>query len=317
MEAHALMLVAPNQLMWQTEQLSPPQADQLLVRSCAGAISMGTELALYRGATRQSLPLHYPLMTGYETIAEVLACGANVRHVAVGDRIVAFYGHRTHAVIPASRAIRIPPDISDALALLVILGCETAKGIAKVVVEPHERVLITGAGTIGLLTLFNLRAHGIATIDIVEPAADRHDLARRLGARRVGTPGELAQQAAAYHAGFECSSLNAAFALLQQLLLPHGRLCVLADARQDSLVLTPAFHEKELQIVGSSDGEDYAGYAAWYWPHVRHDWKQLAQLFWHSVAFDDLPEAFADMAGQAVVPVKVLVRYPRSDIETD
>jgi len=310
MEIRSLNLVAPYQLAWQTEPLAAPETNQILVRSRTGAISMGTELALYRNTTRHSRPLQYPLMPGYETVGEVIACGADVTDLAVGDRVVASYGHRSYARLPAQRAIRIPPDVPDALALLVILACETAKGVGKVAVQAHESVLITGAGTIGLLTLFNLRARECMRVDVVEPVNARHQLAILLGAQQLKTAAELADQTTpTYQVGFECSSANAAFALLQHVLVPHGRLCVLADARRDPLVLTPAFHEKELHIIGSSDGVDYPGYAAWYWPHARRNSSALEQLFTRSVAFDDLPEAFAELAGQPVAPVKVLVHY--------
>jgi alcohol dehydrogenase len=314
MEARSLLLAAPYQFIWRTETLAQPEADQILVSSRTGAISMGTELALYRNTTAHTHPLRYPLMPGYETVGEVLACGPQVSHLAIGDRVVATYGHRTYACIPEHRAIRIPADISDALALLVILGCETAKGVAKVVAQQHEVVLITGGGTIGLLTLFNLRAHGTIQVDVVEPASPRHHLAIQLGAQQVWRPAELTDQLSAiYHVGFECSSTNDGFALLQRLLAPNGRLCVLADARREPLVLTPAFHEKELQIVGTSDGVDYPRYAAWYWPHARDNRWQLEQLFTRSVAFTDLPEAFAQMVNESVQPLKVLVQYSHND----
>jgi alcohol dehydrogenase len=253
-------------------------------------------------------------MTGYETVGKVVACGPRVSQLAVGDRVVAAYGHRTYACIPAHRAIPIPADISDALALLVILGCETAKGVAKVAPQQNEVALITGGGTMGLLTLFNLRARGSRRVDIVEPDSPRHHLAIQLGAQRVWKPAELADnQSATYHVGFECSSTNEAFTLLQRLLVPDGRLCVLADARREPLVLTPAFHEKELHIIGTSDGIDYPGYAGWYWPHARHNRLQLEQLFTHTIGFTELPEACAQMVSGSIRPLKVLVQYPRND----
>lgn len=314
MKAQSLVLAAPYEHIWQTEPLAQPEADQILVRSRTGAISIGTELALYRNTTAHTQPLHYPFMTGYETVGEVIACGSQVSHLAVGDRVVATYGHRSYACIAAQRAIPVPADISDALALLVILACETAKGIAKVAVQEHEAVLITGGGTIGLLTLFNLRACGSSRVAVVEPASSRHLLAVQLGAEQVWLPTQLTDDLApTYQVGFECSSSNDAFALLQRLLAPNARLCVLADARQEPLVLTPAFHEKELHIIGTSDGVDYPGYATWYWPHARANRLQLEQMFTHSVAFSDLPALFAEMASERIQPVKVLVEYASKD----
>lgn len=74
-------------------------------------------------------------MTGYESVGRVIRRGAAVRHVAI-QRVVAFYGHRTAALVSADKVIPIPDAISDALALLLILGCDTAKGIGKVPIDP-------------------------------------------------------------------------------------------------------------------------------------------------------------------------------------
>jgi alcohol dehydrogenase len=144
-------------------------------------------------------------MTGYESVGEIIGCGANVHRLKIGDRVLAFYGHRTHAVLSAERTIWIPPDISDALALLAILGCDTAKGIAKVNPQNSQKVLVTGAGTIGLLTLFNLKARGMEQIDVVEPLSSRRELARQLGAHRVAALDEGDVLDETYHVGFECS----------------------------------------------------------------------------------------------------------------
>src|SRR2546423_14623484 len=75
------------------------------------------------------------------------------------------------------------------LALLAILTCDVSKGTRKVGIKPGESVLITGAGTIGLLTIFILKAMGIEAIDIVEPRAERRTLAARSEERRVGKEG--------------------------------------------------------------------------------------------------------------------------------
>jgi alcohol dehydrogenase len=69
--------------------------------------------------------------------------------------------------------VEVPEDVSDGLALLAILSCDVAKGIRKVAPSPEEPVLVTGAGAIGLLTVFVLRAYGTRNVDVVEPLAQR------------------------------------------------------------------------------------------------------------------------------------------------
>ena len=112
-------------------------------------------------------------MTGYESAGVVIARGSDVQRLQVGDRVIAFYGHRTHAIIPEAKAIAVPDNVPDVLALLSILTCDVSKGIRKVAPQPDESVLITGAGTIGLLTIFMLKAFGVQKIDVVEPRAER------------------------------------------------------------------------------------------------------------------------------------------------
>lgn len=285
----------------------------MLVQTLAGAVSVGTELPQYTGSEREIISRPFPRMTGYESLGRVLARGDAVREVAVGERVVAFYGHRTHAVVPAAKVIPVPENISDEVALLAILSCDVAKGVRKLAPRPEERVLVTGAGAIGLLAIWLLRAYGVQSVGAVEPRAERRDLARALGAERAYTPGSGDLPAAeSYPVGIECSSRDAAFALLQRSLSPGGRLCVVADGNLEPLTLTPAFHRNELTIVASSDGWDYQQHAAWFFREVhdaQRDHPDLARLFEADIPIDHLPTFMERMASGEVAPVKVLTRY--------
>lgn len=306
---HLLLLSAPYQLDWVEHSLPVLGPNDLLLQTRCGAISIGTELPLYKGTSRGARPAAYPLMTGYESLAEVIACGSAVEAIQVGERVVAFYGHRTAAVVPATRVVPVPAGIPDRLALLLILACDTAKGVMKVEPRPGEPVLITGAGAIGLLTLFNLLAHGVTEIDIVEPLAGRRAFAMAYGARRVIDPASDIPEPDSYPVGFECSSRERAFQMLQNALCQNGRLCILADGNNEPLTLAPAFHAKELHVIGSSDGLDYRSYAPWYWEALQRIPIGLEQLFEQTVASAELPSAFAELAQAGVPPIKILVHY--------
>ncbi len=159
------------------------------------------------------------------------------------------------------------------------------------------------------MTLFNLKARGVDVVDVIEPNVRRRTLAVQWGARRAIDPAQILDHSETYHVGFECSSHNAAFTVLQQQLAHNGRVCVLADGNIEPLVLAPAFHAKELQIVGSSDGEDYGSYARWFWEQVRSKHTPLNQLFeWERWA-QELPHVFEQITQATDRPLKVLVRY--------
>jgi len=307
-ERRSLLLVAPRQFEWVTEEVPQPGPGEVLIRTLTGAVSVGTELPLYRGIARTGSGTRYPLMTGYENVGTVVGVGSGVGRFSGGERVVASYGHRTHGVVAEEQPIPVPDDIPDELALLAILTCDVAKGIRKVSPEPEEPVLVTGGGGIGLLALYVLKAYGVGRVDMIEPSEERRVLARTLGAGRTAAP-EEAKTLEAYPVGLECSANAAAFALLQARMRAGGRICVLSDGNVEPLVLTPAFHEKELSVVGSSDGWDYHEHARWFFDAVRGDRPPLESLFGLHTGFDDLAHTFERMATGGVSPVKVLVRY--------
>ncbi len=317
--SHALLLTAPRTLVWQAQPLPPLQKDEVLVRTRFSAVSLGTEVPLFMGSSRNPAHVTYPKMTGYETYGVVEAVGEAVGDFHVGDPVVTFEGYVTHAVLGAPRLIPVPKDIDPRLALLAILSNDVKRGVLKVAPQPGERVLVTGAGAIGLLTLFVLKAlgtiHITIHIDVVDPLRARLELAHQLGATNVFTPEEVRGAQTSYTVGLECSSRNAAFALLQNKLRANGRICILADGNLEPLELTPHFHQKELRVVGSSDGEDYREHARWFFglPNLF----KLTALFDLEVDAADLPGTFEHIVRGELRPVKVLVRYGEFHEQTD
>lgn len=305
----SLLLTSPRQLEWVTEDLPSLKPHEILIQTTTGAISIGSELPIYSGTARSTEPIRYPYMTGYESAGVVIGCGSHVQRFKAGDRVIAFYGHRTRAIIPEAKAIAVPDNVSDAVALLSILTCDVSKGIRKVAPTASESVLVTGAGTIGLLTTFMLKAMGISMIDVVDPLPKRCTVALELGARMAVSSWEMAQRSEKYPVAFECSSHNDAFELLQGKMQRDGRICILSDANIEPLILTPAFHEKELSVVGSSDGWDYQEHASWFFNISQKNRSDLEKLFDYQTSANDLIAAFELLARGEIVPIKVLVKY--------
>ncbi|WP_290721807.1 MULTISPECIES: zinc-dependent alcohol dehydrogenase [Exiguobacterium] len=286
-------------------ELPPLGIHDVHVRTLAGAISIGAELPQWLEQDMTETSYDYPLETGYESYGEVLAVGDAVQIVKPGDRVVSFYGHQDQAIVPESKVIPVPAHISPREALLLILSCDAAKGVRKLTLTPDTSVLVSGMGTIGLLTVHYLRHYvNVRQIDILEPLTSRAELARQLGARVV-TPGS-----SMYDAAIECSGRQAAFAELQSAVRPHGAICVLSDGNRESLTLTPAFHAKELQIVASSDGWDYRKHADWLFADERH--ATLSALFEHETSFSKLASCFASLMETPDLPIKVFVDYEQT-----
>jgi alcohol dehydrogenase len=305
----SLLLTAPKQLGWVIEDLPSLQPNEILIETTSGATSIGSELPLYCGTARSGVLIQYPRMTGYESVGIVISCGSRVQRFKPGDRVVAFYGHRTHAIVSEGKAIAVPDYVSDAIALLSILTCDVSKGIRKVAPAVYESVLVVGAGTIGLLTVFMLKAQGVRTVDVIEPLAKRCEMALQLSARMALTPEEMIQFSEKYVVGFECSSHNDAFQLLQEKMQHDGRICILSDGNIEPFTLAPDFHGKELSIVGSSDGWDYQEHAKWFFSIAQTSTSILEKLFDYQTSANDLIATFELLANEEIMPIKVLVKY--------
>jgi alcohol dehydrogenase len=303
--SRVLLLEFPYRVGWFESELPPLQPNEVLVKTVYSSISMGSELAQFKGEDPIAAEQPLPRKLGYENVAEVVLCGSQVQEFRPGEFVVGTYGHRDYAVVQANRLIPIAQPAPSAL--LVILGSDTAKGIAKLELSLRSPLLIMGAGAVGLLTLFNLTARGYRTIDVVEPELARLALAQKFGARYGFVPDQLPASTEAYAGGFECSGDSAAFLRLQNQMATGGQICVLADARLKPLPLSPAFHGRELRVYGCSNGLDHRTYARWFFAHARR--YPLQEIFDGQIRFNELPDTLTAMAEGRIRARKVLVSY--------
>ncbi len=111
MEQYKLIVKGPKQLEWETNEIKDIQDDEIIVKTIAGAISIGAELPQYNGSDITETNPSYPRKTGYESYGEVIQVGNQVTHVNVGDKVVSFYGHETIGIVKVHKVIRVPSSI--------------------------------------------------------------------------------------------------------------------------------------------------------------------------------------------------------------
>lgn len=296
-------------MKWNQKELSPLEKDEILVKTIAGAISIGAELPQYMESDKTELSPHYPKETGYESYGEIVEVGSDVKTLKIGDRVVAFYGHKDYEIIKEKKAIPVPKDIHYSNALLTILSCDSAKGVLKLKPKETDKVLVTGAGTMGLLTVYFLKEYmNVHQVDMLEPNPSRESFARLLGVNNVFSnisecPIDF------YDYGFECSADNEAFNSLQISLRKDAEICILSDGNKDKFELQPEFYEKELKIVGSSDGWDYKKHSEWYFENIKQNGSHLNKIFELKIGKQKLIQCFEDLSKGKVNPLKVLVEY--------
>ena len=121
-------------------------------------------------------------------------------------------GYARYTVIDAERLFRVPAELPLRTAALVEPVAVAFRGVRRGGPRPGDRVLVTGAGPIGLLTVAILRAEGITDITVSEPGERRRELGARICAKTVVTPDQLSVPAMPtdivpepYHLAIECS----------------------------------------------------------------------------------------------------------------
>jgi 2-desacetyl-2-hydroxyethyl bacteriochlorophyllide A dehydrogenase len=200
-----------------------PGEVRLRVEACG---LCGSDLHFWRGG-----PMCPGVAPGHEIAGCVEALGDGVEGWRVGDRAaveplascgechacrsgrdalcprLAIFGvHRDggfaeSVAVPAHRLFRVPDDLPPAVAALAEPLAVGVHGLRLGRLAPGQRVLVLGAGSIGLLAARAARALGAGEVWISARHPQQAERARALGATRVLTEAEAAPAALAGTAG--------------------------------------------------------------------------------------------------------------------
>ena len=211
----AVLFTAPGAVEVCTEEVAPPQGDELLIETVVSAISAGTEMLFYRGqvpagmATDSSIEgltdaVSYPLKYGYACVGRICGfAGSPPRQAETAEAVgqidaagqedsryyFAFHPHESHFCASPQALLPVPEGMAPAQAAL-LPNAETAVNLvmdgAPLV---GERVLVMGLGIVGLLTTALLAQFPLAALIAVDPLPQRRRIAQRLGASQTIDPG--------------------------------------------------------------------------------------------------------------------------------
>lgn len=204
----ALVFVGPGEMAVEERPDRRPGRGEVLVAVRASGIC-GSDVHGYLGLTGRRQP---GTVMGHEVAGDVLEVGDGVDGLAAGDRVALQSilscghcdpcrrgqpnvcdnrqglgmqfdgGYAERMVVPAALAVRLPDEIAYDVAAVVEPLAVALHAVAITPIEPSDRVVIVGAGAIGLLTLLVLRHRGVAWVAISDRSAHRLAMARKLGA---------------------------------------------------------------------------------------------------------------------------------------
>lgn len=237
----------------------------------------GSDHSLFHG--KCNVP--FPVIGGHEAVGRIEKIGEGVGGLKTGQRVtihpnyscgecpLCLSGHPNicpgkirlgidadgvfaeYVVVPAKQTYLIPEEMDDAVAvftepLSVVVHAMNIKAPVK-----GDRVLIFGAGVVGLLAL-QMVLHYEAEVMACDLEEKRLELAKKLGA--VGTIGpedSLESYFNRFDVIYETSGSPIALAKAIEMAAPGGKIVVLGLPGKEYPLSAEMIVRKELQILGS------------------------------------------------------------------
>jgi threonine dehydrogenase-like Zn-dependent dehydrogenase len=245
--ARALFHTAPRRVEIRELPTPRPAAGEVLVRTLSSGISGGTERLVYRGEIPADLALDdtidalggtfsYPFAYGYACVGEV---------VESGQRVFAFHPHQD--VFTAQLSELVPLPAVDPAAATLFPLVETALQVTLDAGSGYrDRVIVLGAGVLGLLTGLLLQRAGWQPL-LAEPQEWRRAIASSLGVP-AAAPAELVREEVPLV--IDASGNPDAPAMALDLLAHEGTLLIASwfGTKPVVLPLGGAFHRRRLTI---------------------------------------------------------------------
>jgi hypothetical protein len=251
--ARAFWTIAPGQGELRSELIPDAAPGTVAIRALASGVSRGTEALVFAGRVPSGLfetmraPLMggtfpFPVKYGYSVVGETNA----------GKRVFVLHPHQDRFMAPAAMCVAVPTAIPTHRAVLAA-NMETALNLCwDAAPLAGERVLVIGAGVVGLLAASLLARFPATSVTVVDVNPSREALVGSMGCA-FALPGaappeqELIVHASASEAGLRLALDRAAF---------EGRI-VEASWYGDAAPVVPlgeAFHARRLRLIATQVG---------------------------------------------------------------
>ena len=319
--ARAIWYVKPGVVEIRASPLPPPQPTEARVRTLYTGISRGTERLVLAGAVgksewnRMRAPLQdgdfpFPVKYGYCATGTVEIGPPELR----GRAVFCLHPHQDVFNAPFTMLVPLPDGLPPRRATLAA-NMETAlNALWDGGAGPGDRIVIVGAGVVGLcVAAIAARLPG-ADVTVVDVAADRAGIVAALGARFC-TPAEVPGDAdVVVHTSVTAAGLNTAiraagFEATVVELSWYGDKPVAAE-------LGDAFHSRRLRLISSQVGRiAQSKRERWSFRRRLETALELLQsaaldaLVADAIAFDDAATALPALLAPGAPGLAPVIRY--------
>lgn len=271
------------------EQVPDPDVSSgdlvIAVRRC-GVCGSDLHMADMHGPDTGMAALPTGTVMGHEFAGEVVAVGRDAGAFKVGDRVTAMPyiacgrcaacltgrgyrcaeacysalgeergGYAEYMRVGVHETLRLPDGVDDVRGAFVEPFAVGLHGVNAARLEPGERVLVMGAGPVGLACTAWARHFGARDVLVSDFSAERRALAERLGATATIDPGsESVPGACKRHAGqrpdvvIECVGVPGTQQLAMDYAPMGGRIVVLGVCMAPDRIQPVKAITKELQV---------------------------------------------------------------------
>lgn len=282
MTNRAAVLHAPYSVVIEDREFPVPAAEEVVVRVAAVGVC-GSDVHFFEHGRIGDYVVESPMILGHEASGTVVAVGSGVRNRAVGDEVALEPG------VPCGRCVQcragrynlcpdvvffatppvdgafaqfvaihedfahpVPEGLSDLTAAMVEPFSVGLWAVENARVTPGDRVLVTGAGPIGLMNAIAARVAGATSVTITDVNPHRLEIAKTFGIRTADVSSTPVDSLGEFDVLLECSGVPDVVRAGILRLAPRGRaiLVGMAPDRDYSLPIG-ALQDREISVQGT------------------------------------------------------------------
>jgi L-iditol 2-dehydrogenase len=276
----AAVLHAPGEIRIEERERPQPGPREVLVQVTAVGVC-GSDVHYYEHGRIGPFVVDAPLILGHESAGRVVELGEGATKHAVGDRVtmepgvpcgrcrecragrynlcadVQFFAtppvdgaFAEFVAIHEDFAFALPDSLSDEEGALMEPLSVGVWACRKAGVSAGDRILVTGAGPIGLLAMQCAITFGATEVTVSDVNERRLEVARRTGATQTVTPGD--ELPGDFDALLECSGHPAAVSAGIRALRPAGTAVLVGMGPEEEGTLPiSVIQSREIWVTGT------------------------------------------------------------------